>query len=364
MIKKKKQKQARGIKVFIFMQNLHEMMVLTEGGIRLNLVSVDSEVEAKEIIMSETFNKGIIDKLETTNFSTLWIDDPAGNPEVIEACRLMEEKLKEHVEENEAEATTQPEPNENGEITMHTKGFTFEIKVGSEFNAVMPRDLKVDDVCIFYLEDIDQVEEKPTYRVVAAPVNDGEDGDYIITLKKIDDIKQPIEGSPAGPQFTPTGTTKIIDVECPTTQSEEMIRKLVRNLQSIKSEASASAASYREDIKAAEKRLFDACAGKSYTQMECNVENDWEAGERRYIRPDNGEVAKVEKIPYEEIQLSIGLDDATPAEATTDADEATAQSVPGKDVTEDPEQVGGDPGEEEVAAEADGFPPPEETEEK
>jgi hypothetical protein len=316
-----------GFKVFAFPVNPHELLVLCQDGRMLNKVHVDSEMEAKEIMQGEAMNLCIIDKLESTNFSTIWVDDPAGDLEVIEACKKMEQGQADELlvgamdgdqtpatEPVHVETSEQPAPNEQGEISVHTIGTTFQTEIDGYFKNIPGQLLKIDDVCRFFPER--EPVDIALWTVVASPVNSGseEDGDYIIQLKKFEDPDFNVSEIPVQPQFVATGSTKIIEVECPTTKSEDNIKRLVRDLQRIKAEALASAASYREDIKAAEKALFDECNGKSYTSMECKVENDWESGVRRYIRPDTGGVAKEEQIPYEERQLNMNgaLDEATP----------------------------------------------------
>ncbi len=120
--------------------------------------------------------------------------------------------------------------------------------------------------------------------------------------------------------------------------------------------------------------------------MECTVENDWEGRVRRYIRPDTGEVAKTEQIPYEECQLNMNkaLDDATPKPADQakkqNADETPPEATTPETVVDDgaltpeavaeaqatPDPVGNEtiPEENETTESApDDFPPPDETEE-
>ena len=146
------------------------------------------------------------------------------------------------------------------------------------------------------------------YRVVAAPMSVGteDEPDYLVQLKEYHD--EAIPKQPAPEHFEESGKTKIIDVEVPVTTGEENLRHLIRNLHNIQNEALASAAGYNEQKKLALKALFEAGSGKSYTRMECRIENDWENAVRRYIRPDTGEVALVEQISYEERQQVLKLE--------------------------------------------------------
>jgi hypothetical protein len=106
-------------------------------------------------------------------------------------------------------------------------------------------------------------------------------------------------------------------------------------MQNLELESNASAADYREQIKAAKKRIYDMCNGKAYTHIECDVVNDWEAGERRYIRPDTGEIVKREEISMEERQLNMlpELDAATP-EQEEQVEEIAVESEENSDAVE------------------------------
>ncbi len=297
---KKKKAAAKAIKVFIFMSS-GSMVVLTEDGRRINLMEVESVEEAKKIAQGESLSRSIFDKLGTTNFSTLWIDEPGDigkNPEVIEACRLMEERQK----------YAQPEPNDNGEIVVHSKGMTFKIWMGAEFNAISVCDLKVDDFCIFYLEDIDQIDEGPMYKVVSAPINDGNDGDYIITLKKMDDIKQPINGSPAAEGKTDSKTA-IIQVECERTPTEQVLFGMINDLETVEMEKASANARFNARIKEAKEALFNANHGKLYTDVFCNIVDDLETGVRTYLDQKTDKVVKTEGLPR---QIALDLDKVMP----------------------------------------------------
>ena len=220
---------SKKLSVFGFMINPHEMQIVSEDGLKSLILDVESEELAKEQFMSEGLNQQLISILGRTDFNTIWVDDPAGNQKVIEACKKAEEQ-----------------------------------------------------------------EERPE------------------------------------PQFDTNGKTKIIDVECSETQSEREIKILGRQIRDLKAEALQTASQYREEIKVLKKRFFQMCDGKSYTQMECTVETDWETGERKYIRPDTGEIACVEKIPYEEQQLNMNKDlEADTSEEKT-PDEAVVEKEDGE----------------------------------
>jgi hypothetical protein len=362
-------------KIFGFMINPHEMLLVSEDGQKLVQIGVDSDAQAKEKFMSEALNQQLIHQLGRPDFSTIWSDDPAGDQGIIEACKKMEQAQADALlagamdgdqapatEPNAAQIETSEQsiPNDNGEVSVHTLGTIFQIEVDGEFKNIPGQLLKIDDVCRFFPER-EQI-DTTLWSIVASPVNSGDEGsgDFIVQLKK---VAEPAEESSAQPQFAATGSTKIIDVECATTRSEEHIKGIVRRLQSLKGEALASAASYREDIKGVEKELFEACNGKSYTSMECAVENNWEAGIRRYIRPDTGEVAKEEQIPYEEQQLNMNsaLDEATLKTEEHGEAGSSELAAEGETTTADDTELLTDE-EERGDVGPDDFPPPEEME--
>jgi hypothetical protein len=99
--------------------------------------------------------------------------------------------------------------------------------------------------------------------------------------------------------------TKVIDVEVVETHTESELKRLVRDLENIELEKSDANSKFNERIKEAKKALYEASHGKSYVQMECMVADDWNEGIRRYIRPDTGEVAKEEPIPFGERQQNL-----------------------------------------------------------
>jgi hypothetical protein len=341
-LKNKKQWRLRmSFKVFAFMINPHEMLVVAEDGKKLNQINVDSQEEAKQILLGEAVNQGLIDKLGTTDFSTIWTDDPAGEPEVVEACRLMEERRDDGETEGSADQEVLAlneetgdvkiagpvisEPNDAGVVAVHTLGLLFQIvsdKSPDGFEEVIDiNELAIDTLCRFTAEG---QEPSALYRVVAPPINTGaeDSGDFIVQLRAEPEAEVGEEvGSVAVPQFPPSGKTKIIEVECAVTFSEAELRRKIRDVQDLEiaarnvaAQASADAADYKERIKTAKQALYEASAGKAYTSMECNIINDWEGRVRLYIRPDNGEVARREQISMEECQLNMNkaLDDATP----------------------------------------------------
>lgn len=240
-------------KVYAFMTNPHTLLIISQDGQKLGQIEVESEQAAKDKLSNEELNNEVIRSLKRSNFSTIWVADPAGDPDVVAACAKME-KLQE-------------------------EGVTPDMAQDQQEAPQATQDGQPDD------SPAQSKEEKPA-----------------------------ATEAPAEPHFAPTGKSKVIDVECPTTNSEEKIKKLVRGLQSLKADAAADAASWREQIKEQEKALFEACSGKSYTSMECKIEEDWEAGVRRYVRPDNGETALTEQISLEERQCKMKLEnpDAQP----------------------------------------------------
>lgn len=383
---RKSSKKTASLNVFGFMINPHEMLIISEEGQKLSQINVDSDSQAKERFMGDVLNQQLISTLGRTDFSTIWVDDPAGDPAVMEACRKMEQgqadqlladSLREdgcaddsvlqdeqHPEELEAAL---PEQNQSNEVTVHTKGTVFQTEIDGEFKNIPGHLLKIDDICRFFPEG-DHADET-LWQVLSSPVKAsdyGEEDDWSIQLRKKDSAEiVPEEESPA-PQFTPETKTKIIEVECAETYSEQKIKQLGRRIRSLKEEALQTAADYREDIKKLEKQFFEMCEGKSFTQMECTVETDWEAGVRRFIRPDNGKVAKEEQIPYEERQLKMDLPmkDGTPAsseEQVVDESaltpEAVAETTQEVEITE--EKV-----DEEIADDPNDFPPPTDEEEE
>jgi hypothetical protein len=327
------------IQIFCFTINPHELILLLPDGTQLNRIQVDGEAEAKELLQGEAVNQSIIEKLGTPDFSTLWIDDPAGNPEVVEACRLMEEKLA-------AARAAVSDPSPLGVISVHTKGVVFEEPSDSTdetgaFQLVDIETLGIGDVCRFTAEG---QEPSGIYEVVATAIHSGDEdsGDFTIQLKAVEPAPEESK-----PQFASAGHgKKIIEVECEVSASEQELRRLIldmqnleiseqelrrliRDMENLEIQANASAADYREQIKAAKKRIYDLSNGKAYTLMECDITNDWEGGKRTFTRPDTGAVVRVEDISQEERQLNMlpELDAATPEVADDDTDATTAEGV-------------------------------------
>lgn len=361
--------QANHFKVFGFMRNPHNVLLITEDGQELDTIEVESAEQAKEKFVSEELNQKIINKLGRTDFSTIWTDDPAGNSEIVDACRLMEETKKKDPETVESPEKTSPENTERSEPTelteqeispkynigyetsVHTKGIVFQTEVGGEFKNIPGKLLQIDDECRFFPER-DPV-NCDLWQVIAHPTmvsQEGEEENWLIQLSKIDTSKEEKKEVLQEPQFDTVNKTKIIEVECSETQSEREMKNLGRKIRELKAVALQTAAEFREDIKKLEKRFFEMCDGKSYTSMECTIVNDWNTGERKYIRPDTDEIARVEKIPYEEQQLNMNEDLEPPAEEKeVDGEEAPAEDVVENETTE---------------TQTDDFPPPDEDEQE
>ena len=358
---------SKKLKVFGFMINPHEMMIVSEDGQKCDQIKVDSDVQAKEKFMSEDLNQQLISTLGRTDFSTIWIDDPAGNQEVIEACKKMEQEHAGLLNVDEENEDLADKPIESEVIELQTAGYVFQLDVEGTFKNIPGKLLKKDDICRYFLQG-NQVDETQ-WMVIENPI--GEKENYVVKLKKINNAASPKEESEerSEPQFDTTGKTKIIEVECPETYSEQEMKRLGRQIRDLKAEALQTASQYREEIKTLEKRFFQMCDGKSYTQMECTIENDWEAGERKYIRPDTGEIARLEKIPYEEQQLNMNKDlEADTSEEET-LDEAVVKNENGESsdeteqVTEETDHAESETetnDNETTEQEPDDFPPPEE----
>ncbi len=80
---KRKETSSSHFKVFGFMINPHEMAIISEDGQKLAQINVESDAQAKEKFMSETLNQQLIAALGRPDFSTIWVDDPAGDPAVM-----------------------------------------------------------------------------------------------------------------------------------------------------------------------------------------------------------------------------------------------------------------------------------------
>lgn len=354
---------AKKLKVFGFMINPHQIQIVSEDGAKSLKLEVESESQAKEKFMGDVLNQQLISTLGRTDFSTIWVDDPAGNQDVIEACKKMEQgqdgvmPADEGIEANAEvidEVTVETDTYQGDEVSVHTKGTVFQVEVEGDFKNIPGQLLKIDDICRFFPER-ESVNETQ-WKVIASPVkvsNLGEEDNWSIQLKKIEDAASPKEKQEerSEPQFDTTGQTKIIEVECLETKSEQEMKNLGRRIRSLKAEALQTAAEYREDIKKLEKRFFEMCDGKSYTNMECTVVNDWEAGERKYIRPDTGEIARLEKIPYEEQQLNMNKD--LEGDTSGETEQITEETEHAESETETDDN-------ETTEQEPDGFPPPDE----
>lgn len=353
-------------KIYAFMTNPHQLLIVSQDGQKLAEMEVENDVQAKEKLSNEQLNQDIIRKIKRTDFSTVWSDDPAGDPLVIDACYRMEQAQKKAAQDAPAEApaeTTAAQPAEEKPpviqtIEAHTIGIIFQILQGDAWANIPGKLLKEGDICRLFPER-EEPNEKEWILTAAPELVDEAADDWLIKLKAKEDAPATESQPAAAPQFKATDKKKMIDVECATTHSEEKIKTLVRGLQSIKAEAQADAADWRERIKTQEKALFEACNGKSFTQMECKIEEDWDAGVRRYVRPDTGEVALTEQIPYEERQLNMNLDG--PAGETTAEALASDQDAEKKRDAQDVkgEQAAGNNAE--PAPESDDFPPPDET---
>ncbi len=206
---KRKETSSSHFKVFGFMINPHEMAIISEDGQKLAQINVESDAQAKEKFMSETLNQQLIAALGRPDFSTIWVDDPAGDPAVMEACRKMEQG---EADQLLADAITEE---------------------GVADDRVLQDEQHPEE-----FEDVPGNLPAETQEAAAAQP-EPEDG----TTQEPEN--QPVEEPPKA-QFKPTLKTKIIEVECPETYTETEIKRLARNLQSLKGEALASAANYRE----------------------------------------------------------------------------------------------------------------------
>lgn len=305
-------------KVFAFMSGSHSLLLVGQDGFRVDEIEIESsDVEiAKARLENPELNERIVGQLGTGSFSTVWVDDPAGDQAVLEACRLMEEKKQAEgmAPEAAADDTAVPdEPNDGGQISINSKGMVFQTRTGGEYKNIPAKLLQIDDVCRFCPEkdmigafaDGAVVTE---YRVVASPMVVGVQGDeateWLIQLVEHHGDEHPV----AAPEnFQASGKTKVIDCEVPETFTEQKLKSMIRHLQTMKIEAQADASQRREEIKEQEKAIFAACDGKSFKPMECTIENDWENAVRRYIRPDTGEVALTEQISDAERQTVLEL---------------------------------------------------------
>jgi hypothetical protein len=345
-----KASESTSYKVFAFMVSAHQLLVVSQDGCKLATVDVDSDVAAKEKLANEDFNQEMVVALKRSDFSLIWVNDPAGTPEVIDACKKMEERPAAETDPDTEPATSDTDSQTGTEQeTPEGAKTVFEVRTINDLGKVIFQifhdglwvdvpgyAMKKGDTCRFYPEGSEQIETE--YVLIEAPETISEEkGDYLIKLQLKKDFDAAAEQESNEPKF-PQEKTQLIDVECEETFTEEKIKKIVRKLQSLKLESLAVAGQYREDIKACEKELFAACNGKSFTQMKCRVIEDWEAGVRRFIRPDNGEVALTQAIPYEERQLKLNIAeqqtsevvDATEDERPDDAE--TGEQLPGSDL--------------------------------
>lgn len=289
-------------------------IILTQDGIKLDEIQVENEQEAKDKLSSESLKPMIVDKVKRTDYCLQWIDDPAGVPEVVEACGKMEqataEELLQTAQDGAAGKPAEAEVKEERTdlLGVRTKGMVFQVQVDGVWKNISGGILQAHEICRFFKEN-GQVNETE-YEVIYAPqLVEGTEDDYLIQ------VAPKGAADPAEPQAKDGPKTKIVDVECPETASEQDIKRLVREMQSLENARLAMMQDYNEQIKVCKKAIYEKVNGKSYKPMECAVVYDWENGVINYIRPDTGEIAKTEEIPYDERQLNMkkDLDEATPA---------------------------------------------------
>lgn len=359
-----KRKKTDSYKVYAFMINAATFIVVSQDGQKAAQIKVENDYEAKTLLIDEELINIVVGELKRQDFTMLWIDDPAGDPEVVEACKKMEQK---HTDEmlsdaigGDASKTEEGKPveldlaipaeNKNDDsiaIKSIIDKDRCEAKIGGVWKPISVPCLCIGDIFRIFTEagtpvfgnasssgkyDKEfQVVEKPT------PDTDAEgEVNYTIQARIYNEntaaeIKPEVEAvEPAKPNFKAAPKTKTVDIECPETYSEQKIKRLIREMQNLENERLTAAQEFNEQIKVAKKALYAAIDGKSFIPMECLLVEDWENGERRYIRPDNGQVALLEKIPYEERQLKMDLQILEPgsevAEKLVDA-EAQEQVV-------------------------------------
>jgi hypothetical protein len=231
----------------------------------------------------------------------------------------------------EGGSSDRPEVNENGEISIHTKGMVFEVEnISGMFCEVAVDKLTVDTVCRYFPEG--GISEEVLYRVVGAPINDGDEGDFIVQLKKMNDIEQPIDGPPASEEAA-TKNAAIIKVECPVSDSEKVMRGLINDWILAKENKKAVDSRLKAVIDEAEEALRSAYQGKTYTEVLCDISDDLEAGIRTYIDQKTGKVVKTEGLPRQ-LDMKDELDKATPKPEESKVEEESGNET----TTEETEQ--------------------------
>jgi hypothetical protein len=325
--RKKKQVEEKARHVFAFMITPHDVLLISKEGAKVDQVPVDSGEQAKEYLESGKLLRTAYEKIGTgaDEVSVEWVDDPAGNPVVVEACRKMEQPDAEQLLAGAVNAgkaagegtadddvlgdERHPDAEIPAELVANTWGNVFQIERDGEWQNIPGKLLEVGEKVRYFPERSEPDETE--WIVAAAPElvsKEGEEENHSIRLKRVEE-KQAESDAPLTPQFKANGETKVMEVRCEGTFTEEKLKRLARELQSLKLEKSSMDADFNEKIKKVERALFEAANGGSFTHMECNIEEDVEAAKRRYVRPDNGEVVLEEDIPQSELQVKMDLAD-------------------------------------------------------
>lgn len=291
---KKKAQIDNRLKVFGFMRNPHELIVLTETGQEVARIEVESVADAKDKLMRELMNVRIVAATGRNDFTTLWIDDPAGDPAVVEACRLMEEQAatasspavpaspesEPDVKPESDTGSTQEIVDSNPDQGEQAAGERTQEQTGAEETGSSESDPQVEERPV--------AEQKP---------------------KKSKELK----------------TQEYLEFEIDDAEAYSYLSKAVQELEHLKNEAAQVQSDYNKDIKDKMKAVFAAARGKALKSVKCRIEYNFTEGIKTWYRTDTGEAVK--RLDMTDDERQCGFADELmetvkkpeePAEATTE----------------------------------------------
>lgn len=124
----------------------------------------------------------------------------------------------------------------------------------------------------------------------------------------------PSDKMPPVPDPEPEEKKDVIyrEVPVPISDMEAAISKLIDNLRTNDIKIEAEGERHKEEMKilnadqeSIKQHLYDARDGKIYETVECKIVPDYEAGVKRVVRTDTGEVVEEVELTLEEKQLSM-----------------------------------------------------------
>ena len=327
------------VRIYGFQSGIHEARIVTQDGIEVMAIHIDSEADAKNMPRLPKFADAIMVAVGDNPYHYEYVESPGDCDQLIDACKKSEEH-KESIKSIEAEMDTEVKAGESTKENSQDNLIPFPVVAEGE-----PVEPVKEKTYILNREDAESKivqlfidgEYKNTifnalkycdrFRIMEKSGEVFKDGDGCTEFIVLSDFNAPdrkyIEYTavktgekPAAPvESSKPKTEEIIEIEIDVSEHETLLRNAAIALQSLEMSMDDFEDDHKREkkdrereIDAQKSKMYDLARGKSKTHVDCRIQNDWEGQKRYWLRKDNGEVVKTENIPYEEQQLNMNQD--------------------------------------------------------